>query len=142
MVPVSFCPQYPNEVLLRFIPSYQYNGFDKTQHEAFTHNVFTASQRMDRMGSRIEGKKIEYTGPGIISEGIATGSIQIPPDGQPIILLKDCGTIGGYPKLGCVSRMDLNKLAQCRPGNKIRFAPVQTQAATEELARFYRFFQV
>ncbi len=141
-VPSYFIPEYPNTITLRFIPSYQYDRFDRSQQTAFTSNSFTVSQRMDRMGCRLEGEKITYEGTGIISEGIALGSIQIPPDGQPIILLKDAGSIGGYPKLGCVVRCDLNQLAQSRPSDKINFKAIEPAAATEELIEFFRFFNI
>lgn len=141
-MPSSFIPEYTNAITLNFIPSYQHELFASSQQNAFIENPYTVSQRMDRMGCRVEGEKINYQGPGIISEGIALGSIQVPPDGQPIILLKDSGTIGGYPKLGCVTRYDLNKLAQCRPGDKVSFQPTDIENATNELVEFYRFFDI
>jgi len=141
-VPSSFIPEYTDTITLRFIPSYQYKLFEQSQQMAFVKNTFTVSQRMDRMGCRLEGEKIAYQGPGIVSEGIALGSIQIPPDGQPIILLKDSGSIGGYPKLGCVMRGDLNKLAQCRPGDKICFTAIDPDSAMLELREFQRFFNI
>ena len=141
-VSTEFTAQYANQTILGFIPSYQYDLFEPSQQKAFASQTYTVSQRMDRMGCRLEGEKIDYRGAGIISEGIAIGSIQIPPDGQPIILLKDCGTIGGYPKLGCISRLDINKLAQCRPGDTVKFKAVDPQSVCKDLMKFYRFFEV
>ena len=141
-VPHSFLPEYKKQIDLEFIPSYQFDRFEQNQHEAFLQNPFTISQRMDRMGCQLQGQKINYSGPGIISEGVALGSIQIPPDGQPIILLKDAGSIGGYPKLGCVTRLSLNKLAQCRPGDEIRFSTANSKIFGQQLTEFYSFFKV
>lgn len=141
-VPYQFIPTHGEITTLRYIAGYQNALFEESQRNKFTNSVFTVSQRLDRMGCQVLGEKIHYQGSGIISEGIALGSIQIPPDGQPIILLKDSGTIGGYPKLGCIARMDLNKLAQCRPGDKISFKEVPQAEATEELMKFYRFFNL
>ena len=140
--PSAFIPKYTSAITLNFLPSYQYELFSSSQRNAFIENTFTVSQRMDRMGCRIEGEKISYQGPGIISEGIALGSIQIPPDGQPIILLKDAGSIGGYPKLGCIYRCDLNKLAQFRPGDEVNFQPIDIKSATKKLIEFNRFFSI
>ena len=141
-VPYQFIPSHEQPATLRFIPGYQTNQFDASQRNAFSGNVYVISQRLDRMGCQMLGEKIHYEGAGIISEGIALGSIQIPPDGQPIILLKDSGSIGGYPKLGCITRVDLNKLAQCRPGDQISFQAVDQTSASEELIEFYNFFNL
>ena len=73
------------------------------------------------MGYRLSGPSIAFEGTEFISEGIALGAIQIPQNGQPIILMKDRQTIGGYPKMGCVCNKDLNLLAQSPPGTKVRF---------------------
>ena len=141
-VPYQFIPVHEDTTTLRFIAGYQNALFKESQRHVFTSTVFTISQRLDRMGCQMLGEKIHYEGAGIISEGIALGSIQIPPDGQPIILLKDSGSIGGYPKLGCITRTDLNKLAQRRPGDQINFRAVDRADATEELIEFYNFFNL
>lgn len=141
-VPYQFIPAAEQTTTLRFIPGYQTGQFESSQRYAFSNNVYVVSQRQDRMGCQMLGEKIHYEGAGIISEGIALGSIQIPPDGQPIILLKDSGSIGGYPKLGCITRIDLNKLAQCRPGDQINFQPVDHTSASVELIEFYNFFKL
>ena len=141
-VPFQFIPVHEQTTLLRYIPGYQSEQFDAAQRDVLTSNVFEISQRLDRMGCQVLGKKVHYDGSGIISEGIALGSIQIPPDGQPIILLKDSGSVGGYPKLGCICRIDLNKLAQCRPGDQVKFQAIDQVQATKELIEFYRFFNL
>ena len=76
------------------------------------------------MGFRLTGPKIQAEVDGILSEGICYGAIQVPPDGQPIILLNDRQTIGGYPKIGSVLSLDIPKLTQRLPGTKIRFEAI------------------
>ena len=87
-----------------------------------------------RMGMRLDGKAVETLhGSDIISDGISFGSIQIPTNGKPIILLADHQTTGGYAKIGAVASVDLPKLAQLKPGAKIRFKRISMEEA-EELA--------
>jgi allophanate hydrolase subunit 2 len=83
------------------------------------------------MGYKLEGEPIKSTLNGIISEGICFGSIQIPPDGKPIVLLKEHQTIGGYPKIGVVLDLDCYKLAQAKPGTKISFKKISFDEATK-----------
>ncbi len=141
-VPFQFIPAHQKTTTLRFIPGYQSDLFEASQRDLFVNTIYTVSKRLDRMGCQVQGEKIHFQGAGIISEGIALGSIQIPPDGQPIILLKDSGSIGGYPKLGCIARIDLNKLAQCRPGDQIKFRAIDQAIACDELIEFYDFFKL
>jgi 5-oxoprolinase (ATP-hydrolysing) subunit C len=98
------------------------------------------SDKLDRMGIRLSGEKIHCDSAGIISEGIALGSIQFPPNGQPIILTHDRQTLGGYPKLGCVSRMSLMRLAQARPGTKLNFYQAELDKESQAYFAFMRFF--
>ena len=90
---------------------------------------FTVSNRLDRMGCVLEGSPVESPETGMLSEGISLGAVQVPPDGQPIILLNDRQTIGGYPKLGSVLSVDLWKLVQCRPESQVRFEMTDLGAA-------------
>ncbi|ASG05667.1 allophanate hydrolase [Vibrio anguillarum] len=114
-------PDYNLPLKLRVIEGYQALQFSSQQLDRFYQTSFTVSQHADRMGYRLNGDTVTPPATPILSEGIALGAIQIPPDGQPIILLNDRQTIGGYPKLGCVARIDLPRLAQAKPGQSIRF---------------------
>ena len=82
---------------------------------------YEISQNIDRMGYRLKGDAIYSDLDGIVSEGIAYGAIQVPKDGQPIVLMKDRQTIGGYPKIGCLSALDAGLLAQRGPGSSVSF---------------------
>jgi biotin-dependent carboxylase-like uncharacterized protein len=116
-----FIPQYPQELELRVILSYQAKYFSKEQKNKFFSNTYIVSNEISRMGYKLKGEPIFCDISDIISEGIAFGSIQIPKDGQPIVLLKDRQTIGGYPKIGVVLDIDCFKLVQAKPNTKIRF---------------------
>jgi allophanate hydrolase subunit 2 len=81
------------------------------------------------MGFRLEGQPVKSQLNGILSEGICHGAIQIPADGQPIVLLNDRQTIGGYPKIGSVISRDTAQLSQRMPGAKIRFEEISLEKA-------------
>jgi biotin-dependent carboxylase-like uncharacterized protein len=96
--------------------------------------------RADRMGIRLLGPALEYQGAALISEGIPLGAIQVPPDGQPIVLLNDRQTIGGYPRVGALTPEAQARLAQAQPGESVRFRPVlQEQAQAGYLRLLERF---
>jgi biotin-dependent carboxylase-like uncharacterized protein len=96
---------------------------------------FRVSNDYDRMGMRLEGPPLRHCGGwDIISDAIATGSIQVPGSGQPIVLLADHQTTGGYPKIATVISADLPAIARCWPGDKLRFIAVTAEAA-ENLCR-------
>lgn len=128
-VPSSERPSYSKQVTLRVIPGYQEHTFSRVQQRLFFHNTFEVSDRCDRMGYRLTGPAVRSDIEGILSEGICLGAIQVPADGQPIVLMNDRQTIGGYPKIGSVLSLDLAKLAQLLPGDKVNFAPITIDCA-------------
>jgi biotin-dependent carboxylase-like uncharacterized protein len=102
---------------------------------------WTLDSRADRMGMRLLGPELIYQGNPMISEGIPLGAIQVPPDGQPIILLNDRQTIGGYPRLGALTPLSLARLAQQLPGNVVRMKAVVQDVAHREQLGFMRALQ-
>ena len=89
------------------------------------------------MGMRLEGQYIEnIIDTNIRSEGLIKGAIQVPADGNPIIMLSDHGTIGGYPKIGVVASVDYDRLVQMSPGSKIKFKEIDLSDA-ETLFKLY-----
>jgi len=137
-----FIPDYDSDIHIGVITSYQYELFPKLERDRFFQSSFTISQQSDRMGIRLTGEELKCDTAGVISEGIALGAIQIPPDGQPIILLNDRQTLGGYPKIGCVSRIDLPMLAQARSGSNVKFYQADIDEKSAQWYDFVRFFNV
>jgi biotin-dependent carboxylase-like uncharacterized protein len=96
----------------------------------FLSSVYTVSPQSDRMGFRLEGPPLAHAkGYNIVSDGIVPGSIQVPGSGQPIVLMADHQTIGGYPKIATVVSADLPLVARRRPGRAIRFVAVEVREA-------------
>jgi biotin-dependent carboxylase-like uncharacterized protein len=126
-------PHYGSDVTLRVIPGYQQAHFSRLQQRRLFSHGYTVSDRCDRMGYRLEGPAIHCDIEGILSEGICFGAIQIPADGQPIVLLNDRQTIGGYPKIGAALSLDVARLAQLTPGGRVHFAAITAHAAHNAL---------
>lgn len=135
-------PDYGDEAVLRMVPGYQQAAFGPLQQWRFFNSEYRLTERCDRMGFRLEGESIHSDMVGMLSEGICHGAVQIPADGQPIVLMNDRQTIGGYPKIGSVIGIDTARLAQMSPGGKVRFEAVSIEKAHNiyclERARFAR----
>ena len=122
---------------IRVIKATNFNYFSEEGKKIFFEKEFTVSKLSDRMGMRLEGLKIEnIVNTNIKSEGLLKGVIQVPADGDPIIMLSDHGTIGGYPKIGVVASVDYDKLVQIAPGSKIKFEEIKLSDA-ETLFKLY-----
>lgn len=137
-VPPRFIPDYTEPLTVRVMESEQRALFDDAGVSRFYASEYRVSTQSDRMGVRLDGPTLHPTVGGIVSEGIPFGAIQVPPSGQPIILLKDRQTIGGYPKLGTVHPLDAFALAQRQHGQPIRFMPVSLEES-QDYVRFLRF---
>tara|TARA_B110000046_G_C13024703_1_gene413246 strand:+ start:2748 stop:3701 length:954 start_codon:yes stop_codon:yes gene_type:complete len=134
-VPTHLVPQHTdNSAVLRVILGYQQDAFSNLQKQLFFTSQYTVSDSSDRMGYRLKGANIAPSIDGILSEGICLGAIQVPADGQPIILLNDRQTIGGYAKLGSVLSLDIGKLAQLMPGGTVAFEAISMDQAHNLLA--------
>lgn len=129
MLPEHEQPQYANEVLLHTVLSYQQAHFSNIEKRLLFSSEYQISKHWDRMGYRLQGRAIKADVDGILSEGICYGAVQVPADGQPIVLLNDRQTIGGYPKIGAVISQDCAKLSQLRQGDKVRFEPISMSQA-------------
>ena len=122
---------------IRVIKGTNFNYFSDKGKKIFFEKEFIVSKLSDRMGMRLEGQRIEnIVDTNIRSEGLIKGVIQIPADGNPIIMLSDHGTIGGYPKIGVVISADYDKLVQLLPGSKIKFQEIELTDA-ETLFKMY-----
>tara|TARA_B100001173_G_scaffold118731_1_gene102996 strand:+ start:596 stop:1540 length:945 start_codon:yes stop_codon:yes gene_type:complete len=122
---------------IRVIKGTNFNYFSEEGKKILFEKEFTVSKLTDRMGMRLEGSKIEnIVNTNIKSEGLLKGVIQVPADGNPIIMLSDHGTIGGYPKIGVVASVDYDRLVQISPGSKIKFREIELSDA-ETLFKLY-----
>ncbi len=122
-------PEYPNQQLLRVIQGYQHHSFAYEQQHRFYHSDYQLSDHCDRMGFRLQGPPVKSKLTRLLSEGICQGAIQVPADGQPIVLMNDRPTIGGYPKLGSVIPQDTARLSQLRPGATVGFHAISLEQA-------------
>lgn len=108
--------------------------------DLFLASDWVISATSDRMGYRLEGPKISHTkGHNIVSDGTVNGSIQVPGSGQPIVLMMDRGTTGGYPKIATVISADLGRFAQMPAGSKFRFGAISVKDAQDEAKKLSAF---
>ena len=122
---------------IRVLKGTNFNYFSAKAQKLFFEKEFTVTKLSDRMGMRLEGPFIDnVVDTNIRSEGLIKGVIQVPADGNPIIMLSDHGTIGGYPKIGVVISADYDKLVQLAPGSKIKFQEIKLSDA-ETLFKLY-----
>lgn len=119
---------------IRFLFGPQDVMFAEDAKKTFMDSIYTLSAACDRMGYRLEGAAVlSLNGTDILSEGICFGSIQVPANGQPIVMMADHQTTGGYAKIGTVLSEDLPLLAQLGPGKRIHFVPVTLEELGESL---------
>ncbi|HWR40121.1 MAG TPA: biotin-dependent carboxyltransferase family protein [Patescibacteria group bacterium] len=123
LLPRILVPAFSEDIELRVLPGPQDDLFTANGLHTLFSSSYTVSADADRMGYRLEGPAVEHAGkPDIISDALCQGAIQIPGHGMPIIMLADRQTTGGYPKIGTVIGSDLRRLAQAKPGDRIRFS--------------------
>ncbi len=134
-LPFESIPAHPPKVTLRIIFGPHHHHFDPEMLSTFEQSAYRVTEQLDRTGIRLEGplikEKVDLE-KSIISEGVVPGAIQIPGDGQPIIILGETVT-GGYRKIATVISADLYRLGQLRPENKVRFLPVSQDEARTAL---------
>lgn len=133
---------------VRVVLGPQEDFFEETTIDQFLKNYYTISKQSDRMGARLEGSPLRHKkekGSQIISDGVTPGAIQVPGSGQPIVLLNDGQTVGGYPKIATVISPDLHLIANSLPGTEFCFEAVSAHEACviarqsrEELERMKR----
>ena len=128
-------PEPDSSPVIRVIAGPQDDYFSAAGIETFFGTGYTVSQAVNRMGMRLEGAAVAHEkGFNIASDGIVRGAIQVPGNGLPIILMADCQTTGGYPKIATVISTDMPKLGRMMPGADIRFEAVSVEEA-EAVAR-------
>ncbi|QBS36658.1 biotin-dependent carboxyltransferase [Thermaerobacter sp. FW80] len=134
-VPAEFVPRYGSPITLRVVLGPQDDHFTPAGVATFLSAEYVVTVEADRMGCRLDGPTIEHAGPAdIISDGIPLGAVQVPGHGRPIVMLADRQTTGGYPKIATVISVDIPRIAQAKPGDRVRFAAV----SRDEAVRLYR----
>ncbi|MGJ7461633.1 biotin-dependent carboxyltransferase family protein [Halomonas sp. MA07-2] len=125
---------------LSLLPGAQVGDFTgQSLFQAFN-AAWQVDDRADRMGIRLIGPRLQCRIGSLVSEGIGLGAVQVPPDGQPIALLNDRQTIGGYPRLGALTPLAAARLAQCLPGQEVHLVAVSGERALMEHRRFCASF--
>jgi len=130
----QYVPEYRDQSEVRVILGPQDDYFTEKGIRDFLHSEYTISTEADRVGYRLQGPRIEHKGGAdIISDGIPLGAVQVPGDGLPIVLMADRQTTGGYAKIATVITVDVPKLAQAKPGDKVRFLQTTEEKAHQAL---------
>ena len=128
----SEIPDYPESVVVRVVSGPQEEMFQEESLKEFLSAPFQVTPQSNRMGYRLAGPPLRHRGsPDALSEAVATGSIQVPADGQPIVLMADRQTTGGYAKIATVISADLPAMAQARIGAQVSFRSVGVDEAQE-----------
>lgn len=126
----SLLPRQSSEPVVRIICGPEHERFSSASRELLTAGAFTVTPQSNRMGIRLTGPALSLAGLyDLHSSPVATGTIQVPPSGDPIALMADHQTIGGYPRIASVITVDLRLLAQAPPGTSVRFREVSVAEA-------------
>jgi antagonist of KipI len=133
-------PDFKKQRLIRFILGPHDKAFTNESLETFMTTPYMVSNESDRMGYRLQGARLEHVaGADIISDFITVGTIQVPGSGQPIIHMADCGTSGGYTKIGVIASVDISYMAQRKPGDQTAFEAVEIKDAQAQLKKQEQF---
>ncbi|WP_420468159.1 biotin-dependent carboxyltransferase family protein [Panacagrimonas sp.] len=123
--PAAAAADIVDEAVLHFMSGPRADWFESAALQALTATPYAVSPHSNRIGVRLEGTRLARCVAGELdSEGLLPGAIQVPADGQPLVFLYDHPTTGGYPVIGVVDAIDLPRLAQARPGSRVRFVQV------------------
>jgi allophanate hydrolase subunit 2 len=124
----------PTDRPLRVTMGAQYDWFSPEAHAKFLSSLYGVSEQSDRAGLRLNGDAVMAREKAqLLTDGIPLGAIQVPQDGQPIILFVDQQTTGGYPKIANVIAADMHRIGQLRPRDQVQFAEVSIADAVEAL---------
>jgi len=127
-----FAPFYTDIMTVRYIKGPDFKYLKEQSKEAWETSVWSIDAQSDRMGYRLVGEQLDWEiREEKISEGVVHGTVQLPANGQPIILLADRQTIGGYPKIATIAAKDIALLGQLKPGQKLKFEEVSLEEAEQ-----------
>lgn len=115
-------PHVNNVIEVKCVPGPEWDSFNEASQQIFLNTNFTIASQSNRMGYRLEGNKLNLKEKvELISTAVTRGIVQVTNEGNPVILMADAQTIGGYPRIARIQSDDINLLAQCRPGMKVNF---------------------
>jgi antagonist of KipI len=127
---ITLRPRYSDSPVVRIVEGAHAARLSPASRARLTDEAFRVSASSDRMGYRLDGQRLDLSSPTeLLSEGVAFGTIQLPPGGAPIVLMADRQTTGGYPRIGEVASVDLPLIAQLKPGDSVRFRVVSLAEA-------------
>ncbi|MFD2922398.1 biotin-dependent carboxyltransferase family protein [Halobacillus naozhouensis] len=143
MPAADMTPPYSSQPVIQMLKGPQYALFNEQSQRNIFEESYSVSSQSDRMGYRLEGSPLSLTEPKeLISEAVAFGSIQVPSDGNPIILMADRQTTGGYPKIGQIASVDLSLVSQLKPGDKMSFKEITLEEAQKALIKQEQSIQI
>ena len=132
-------PRFHDNVVIQVMKGCQFKMFSKDSQRHLFENAFEVTPHSDRMGYRLKGPQLELVQTSeMLSEAVSYGTIQVPPDGNPIILLADRQTTGGYPKIAQIASVDFSKIAQVKPSDEIRFKEISHGEAQQQFLEMER----
>ena len=135
-IEMSLIPEYPDHIKIRVLLGPQEELFTQEGISTFLKGEYKVSDEADRMGYRLEGPQINHVDKAdIISDAVGRGAVQVPGNGQPIVMMADCGTTGGYAKIATVIGSDLWRLAQAKPQDSICFEQCTETEAIQALSQ-------
>lgn len=136
-------PRYPKEINVRVCLGPHLQAFSEPSIRTFLSSKYEVTPQSDRMGYRLKGPRLDHTSSAdIISEAIPLGGIQVPANGDPIILMADRQTTGGYTRIATVISSDISKLAQALPGTQVQFIAISVEEAQAIYKKRARFFKI
>lgn len=139
-IPEELIPKYAGFYETHIVLGPQSDMFTEKGLEKFLTNEYKVTPEADRMGYRLEGPPIEHKAKAeIISDALLPGTIQIPPDGKPIIIMRDAQTTGGYPKIAVAITPDISSLGQAKPNDAIKFSKITTHEAHRKTIAYHKF---
>jgi allophanate hydrolase subunit 2 len=136
----KYIPDYRAPLSLEFFPGEQWSAMPTFDRERFLQADWRLGKDSDRVGFRLDGSALGNFPPMTESEGMLRGSVQVPPDGKPMIMMNDGPSMGGYPKAGCISARSCDALAQRRPGDLMRFVVADLRQCQLQRQSMLRFF--
>ncbi|MEK9964569.1 MAG: biotin-dependent carboxyltransferase family protein, partial [Betaproteobacteria bacterium] len=139
LIPRRYLDSYVTPLVCDVIMRYS-DHFDSIATDRFLNQSYTVAKQQSRMGYRLDGQSSIESNRPRYSVPIPLGGIQIPPSGQPIVLMRDHQSLGGYPMIGTLTRRSLSLLAQRSPGKVVSFKPIKRDEATAEFYKYQQFF--